>query len=298
VKLCDFGIARAVSDLSELPEGALEGKAAYMSPEHARGEKVDARADVFSATTILWEILSGRRMYKAQEGRDVLAVAKSGDVPPLPDRGLPDYPRLSAIVSKGLARDRNDRYASAGALLDDLEDYVVKNRITASPMRFGAFLTEHFEDEIVAVRRERERHAIGVAADLPAPELIPTLPGGHPAAAPPAQPFALPSDQPAPISLQASAIEELDADDDTPDLDAIARESHHDPSVRPAPLPSDPAPLLAPVVLLTPAAITPATPEAPTPAAAPARRPSPAVLVAAALGLVAVMLVLAFALKG
>jgi serine/threonine protein kinase len=50
VKLCDFGIARAVTDIAELPEGALEGKAAYMSPEQARGERIDARA-VFAAGT-------------------------------------------------------------------------------------------------------------------------------------------------------------------------------------------------------------------------------------------------------
>ncbi len=286
VKLCDFGIARAVSDLSELPEGALEGKAAYMSPEHARGEKVDARADVFSATTILWEILSGRRMYKAQEGRDVLTVAKSGDVPPLPDRGLPDYPRLSAIVSKGLAADRNNRYASAGALLDDLEDYVVKNRITASPMRFGAFLTDHFEDEIVAVRRERERHAIGVAADLPAPELIPSLPG---AAASPATPAPPP----------ASPIEELDAEaDDAPDLDTIERESHFEASSPLRPLPSDPAPLVTPVLLAPDEPAPKPVDLTPPSATAPEKKPAPTAMIAAAVGVVVVLIVIAMALKG
>ena len=163
VKLCDFGIARAVSDLSELPEGAMEGKAAYMSPEHARGERVDARADVFSATTILWEILSGRRMYRAAEGRDVLAVARAGEVPPLPTKGLPEYDVIAGIVAKGLHPDRESRYASAGALLRDLEDYAARNKLMASPMRFGQFLTEHFEEELVGVRRERERAALGLA---------------------------------------------------------------------------------------------------------------------------------------
>ncbi len=296
VKLCDFGIARAVTDLTELPEGALEGKAAYMSPEHARGEKVDARADVFSATTILWEILSGRRMYKAQEGRDVLAVAKSGDVPPLPARGLPDHARLAAIVSKGLARDRGDRYASAGALLDDLEDYVVKNRLTASPMRFGAFLTEHFEDEIVAVRRERERAAIGLASSLPPPEVMPVLPrGSSPPPEPP--PVTKPSQRP-------EQVDELDADavlDDAPDLDAIERKSLVSTPPAPHALPSDPAPLLvAPVLLTDPGLstppVTPSTPEAPATTGAPRR--SPVVYIAAAVGLVAVMLAVAFALRG
>ncbi len=284
VKLCDFGIARAVTDLTELPEGALEGKAAYMSPEHARGEKVDARADVFSATTILWEILSGRRMYKAQEGRDVLAVAKSGDVPPLPDRGLPDYARLSAIVAKGLAPNRDDRYASAGALLDDLESYVVANKITTSPMRFGAFLTDHFEDELVGLRRERERAAIGLAENLPLPDVIPALPQAEA----PAEPSSV-----EPESVASDALE----DDDTPDLDAIARESHSPPT--PAqPEPVEPDALVAPV-LSTPPAV--AAPDAPKPAAvpsadAPAKRPP----VAAIAAVVAVLVVIAvvIAMKG
>ncbi len=308
VKLCDFGIARAVSDLSELPEGALEGKAAYMSPEHARGEKVDARADVFSATTILWEILSGRRMYKAQEGRDVLAVAKSGDVPPLPDRGLPDYPRLSSIVAKGLARDRSDRYPSAGALLDDLEDYVVKNRITASPMRFGAWLTDHFEEDIVAVRRERERHAIGLASELPMPEVIPTLASRDSAPALDVQPVASTEK---PSHKRAATVDELDAEaEDIADLDAIERESHFKPSEPPQTPPSDQPPMLSAgaalshVQLATTPEASKTTPDekpattAVTSPSEPARKPSPAVLAAAVVGALVLVLVLVFALKG
>lgn len=147
VKLCDFGIARAIDDLSALPAGALEGKAAYMSPEQARGERIDARADIFAASTILWEILAGRRMYKAQPGRDVLDIAKAGEVPPLPDRGLPEHGRLVEILARGLAADRDQRYATAADLLHDLEQYIVKARLRASPMRFGQFLTEQFETE-------------------------------------------------------------------------------------------------------------------------------------------------------
>ena len=65
VKLCDFGIAHA-NDLvkEESAAEALKGKAGYMSPEHARGESLDARADVFAAGIILWELLAGRRLYK------------------------------------------------------------------------------------------------------------------------------------------------------------------------------------------------------------------------------------------
>ncbi len=76
VKVCDFGIARANDLLGAAQAGspahelgeALKGKAGYMSPEHARGETIDARADVFAAGIVLWELAAGRRMYKSAEG--------------------------------------------------------------------------------------------------------------------------------------------------------------------------------------------------------------------------------------
>lgn len=208
VKLCDFGIARAIDDLSALPAGALEGKAAYMSPEQARGERIDARADIFAASTILWEILAGRRMYKAQPGRDVLDIAKAGEVPPLPDRGLPEHGRLVEILARGLAADRDQRYATAADLLHDLEQYIVKARLRASPMRFGQFLTEQFETELVAVRRGREQAALSVVAPVPV-EVIPDLPlGPAPEALPePPRSVAPPPAQSAPEPGPASALE-------------------------------------------------------------------------------------------
>ncbi|MBL8601121.1 MAG: serine/threonine protein kinase [Myxococcales bacterium] len=204
VKLCDFGIARAIDDLSELPEGALEGKAAYMSPEQAKGEKIDARADVFAATTILWEIMAGRRMYKSQPGRDVLELAKAGDVPPLPNRGLPNHERLQEILSKGLAADRDARYASAAALLAELEDYIAEARLLASPMRFAQFLTEQFEHELVAARREREQAALSVVSPEPV-DVIPDLPSVEPPEPPP-EPAAVSQRAPAPPPAEVAEV--------------------------------------------------------------------------------------------
>jgi serine/threonine-protein kinase len=204
VKLCDFGIARALDDLTELPDGALEGKAAYMSPEHARGEKVDARADVFSASVILWEILAGRRMYKKPPQGEVIDLARAGDVPPLPERGFPDHARLQEILAKGLAKQREDRYATAGLMLRDLETYVAGARLMASPMRFGSFLTEQFEGELVSVRRTREQAALSVTVADPV-EVIPDL--ELPSSAPPPAPQLPPSTPrtPDPLATEAPA---------------------------------------------------------------------------------------------
>jgi serine/threonine-protein kinase len=105
VKLCDFGIARAVNVLDASPTETIEGKAAYMSPEHARGETIDARADVFAASIVLWELLAGRRLYKNTPNESALNQARNGEAPPIPDRGLPNYAKLVEIVAKGCARD-------------------------------------------------------------------------------------------------------------------------------------------------------------------------------------------------
>ena len=161
VKLCDFGIARAMSADEQPgaePRARVVGKAAYMSPEHARGEALDARADVFAAGILLWELCAGRRLYKGSED-EMLELARRGEVPPLPDRGLAQHARLAEIVARALAPDREQRFASARELRDALEDYAVATRLFASQIRFGAFLTDNFGVDLVLARRARERAA-------------------------------------------------------------------------------------------------------------------------------------------
>ena len=234
------------------------GKAAYMSPEQARGERIDGRADVFSASIILWELLCGRRMYKAQPDREVIDIARAGEVPALIDRGLPEYAQLQAIVSKGLAVDREQRYATAGAMARDLEDYVIRNRLRASPMKLGAFLTEQFETELVSVRRDLEQRALSVAAEVPV-EVIPDLGRYDDAPAPAATlPPRLMPDELAPLALPSSG----------PPLPA--------PRLDPAPAPVVPVP----------------APPSPVTSAAPAKRPV-ALMAVAALVLLGVLGVVA-----
>ncbi len=159
VKLCDFGIARANDTADALSPDAIQGKAGYMSPEHARGEPLDARADVFAAGVILWELLAGRRMYRADKAKaeGLLAVARRAEIPEVPARGLPFEKELHAIVHKALSVDRTARYQSAAAMLDALQRYVAKARLVASPIRLGDWLSEHFGNELVTQRRARER---------------------------------------------------------------------------------------------------------------------------------------------
>lgn len=160
VKLCDFGIARANDMADLLSEDVIKGKASYMSPEQARGEALDARADLFALGIVLWELLSGRKLYKAgSDGRQLLELARKAEIPAVPARGLPNEEKLHAIVAKALASDRSERFASAQAMLRDIEDYVASARLVASPIRFGEWLRDNFGENIIESRRSRERAA-------------------------------------------------------------------------------------------------------------------------------------------
>lgn len=186
VKLCDFGIARAyglsadehATDEGRVARARVAGKSAYMAPEHARGEEIDARADLFAAGILLWELCAGRRLFKGSE-EEMLALARRGRVPPLPDRGLPDQPRLQAILDRAFEVDRLKRWQTAADFLAALEEYAMANRLMASPLRFGEFLTEHFADEIVHVRRARELAAKGELDPGQEPEPVPAVDGSH-----------------------------------------------------------------------------------------------------------------------
>lgn len=93
----------------------------------------------------------------------MLELARRGAVPPLPDRGLPMQAELQGILDRALAFDPKDRWPSAGEMLRALDGYAAAAKLFASQLRFASFLSEHFEAEVVRVRRERERAAQALA---------------------------------------------------------------------------------------------------------------------------------------
>jgi eukaryotic-like serine/threonine-protein kinase len=140
VKVMDFGIARAVSDaqLTMTQTAQVIGTAQYLSPEQARGERVDARSDLYSAGCVFYELLTGRPPFT---GDSPVAIAyqhvKEDPIPP--SRVDPEVPAWAdAIVMKAMAKDPALRYQSAGEMRNDIQR-ALSGAPVAAPMRTEAY---------------------------------------------------------------------------------------------------------------------------------------------------------------
>lgn len=119
VKITDFGISR-VAFQSKALQAVLRGKYAYMSPEQVEGQALDCRSDLFSLGIVLWEVITGRRLFKAKEREETLARVRRAEVPS-PRTFRPEVSEaLEGILLRALARNPAHRYASAGEMLDAL----------------------------------------------------------------------------------------------------------------------------------------------------------------------------------
>ncbi len=122
VKVMDFGIARALADTASTmtQTSAVMGTAQYLSPEQARGEKVDARSDLYSTGCLLYELLTGRPPF-AGDSPVAVAYQHVREQPVPPSRVDPDVPReADSIVLKALAKDREQRYQTADDMRMDI----------------------------------------------------------------------------------------------------------------------------------------------------------------------------------
>jgi serine/threonine-protein kinase len=146
VKLTDFGVAKAGN--SQTSAGVLKGKFAYMSPEQSRGEPVDARTDVFALGIVLWEMLTGGRLFEGDSDVAVLRAVQQSAIAP-PARLNPDVPpELDAIVMRALERDPATRYQTAQELERALASFVLQHAKSIDDTDLGAYLRTLFADEL------------------------------------------------------------------------------------------------------------------------------------------------------
>ncbi|MFH2006186.1 MAG: serine/threonine-protein kinase [bacterium] len=137
VKLLDFGCAKASSAIrtTETLVGVIKGKLGYMSPEQTEDEVLDPRTDVFSASIVFHELLTGRRLFYADNDVDMLRAVQERPIPD-PRKYTPELPASVVDISlKGLARDRDQRYGSAAEMADALEAIILERRIPVARLR-------------------------------------------------------------------------------------------------------------------------------------------------------------------
>lgn len=127
VKIVDFGLAKANSQLEKSEPGIIKGKFSYLSPEAALGQAVDARTDIFAVGIILWELLAGRRLFLGETDLETVRQVQAAQVPPIRQFNPRVPPEIERVLAKALARDPLQRYQSARDLGQDLNATLYKS---------------------------------------------------------------------------------------------------------------------------------------------------------------------------
>jgi serine/threonine protein kinase len=153
VKLLDFGIAKATGVAPEQTgQGIFKGKLAYMAPERIRDEPFDGRSDLFALGVVLWELLTGRRLFRGQTEADTLKNVLQLRIPP-PSELRPDVPAaLDAIVLRALDRDPAARTPTGLEMADELEEVLAETRYHSKML--PALLQELFGSELASSQIE------------------------------------------------------------------------------------------------------------------------------------------------
>jgi serine/threonine protein kinase len=148
-KVVDFGIARSVDRTAERTStGMIKGKLAYMAPEQLRGLEPDRRIDVFALGVVLWECVTGKRLFqKGTEAATMCAVLQD----PIPAAsslapGIP--PELDAILTRALDRNPDERLQTAGELARELDRFIASRGVAVGPDEVGDVMRSHFQARI------------------------------------------------------------------------------------------------------------------------------------------------------
>ena len=129
VKVTDFGLAKATTQLEKTDPGVVKGKFSYLAPEAALGEPVDARADIFALGIVLWEMLAGRRLFLGETDYQTVKLVQQAQVPSLAQINPEVDEEFEALLRKSLARNPNDRYQSAAEFGEALMGYLFQHQM-------------------------------------------------------------------------------------------------------------------------------------------------------------------------
>ena len=171
-KVVDFGVAKATAmGGGATVAGQLKGKVSYMAPEQVRGEAIDRRVDIFAMGIVLYALTSGKHPFRRESEAATMYTIASDEVVVPPSKFIPNYPpSLEAVLLKALAKDKNDRFATASEFQRALDQCLPAAERANTDEDIGAFIRQLFGS-----KREESRAALADAlalADKSRPDII------------------------------------------------------------------------------------------------------------------------------
>jgi hypothetical protein len=165
VKLVDFGLARASSHLSEDDEDIVKGKFGYLAPEVTLGQGADKRVDIFAAGILLWEMLTGRRLFQGASDLETFKLVRDANIPD-PREFRREVPGdVVRVLMKALARNRDERYLAADDFARDLSVVLAQSGRAVTYQEVAA-LVRQAADERDRSRKAAGKDHAGVIGDL------------------------------------------------------------------------------------------------------------------------------------
>jgi eukaryotic-like serine/threonine-protein kinase len=159
VKIVDFGLAKANSQLERSEPGIIKGKFSYLSPEAAKGLPVDGRTDIFAVGIILWELLAGRRLFMGESDLETVRMVQAARVPSIREINRAVTPELERVLMKALTEDPDQRYQRARDFGTALNQLLFKMGRSVSSFDI-AELVDPIRKEREVKRRAAKRQSI------------------------------------------------------------------------------------------------------------------------------------------
>jgi eukaryotic-like serine/threonine-protein kinase len=198
-RIADFGIAHSGARITHTEPGLVKGKAAYMAPEQARGAVLDRRADVWGVGVMLWECLTGKKLFKSEtDAATVLRVMKEPIPPPSKEQARSPI-TLDPVCKKALDRDVSKRYASAHEMAAELLRAAERAGCLATSIEAADLLRSRFGEEIAGRQQAIRAHCANLRSSgagdtpsrpshrLPAAQRLRAVPPAPPGSTPPAR---------------------------------------------------------------------------------------------------------------
>ncbi|MBN2804545.1 MAG: serine/threonine protein kinase [Deltaproteobacteria bacterium] len=140
VKIVDFGLAKANSQLEATAPGVVKGKYAYLCPQSATGTPVDLRMDVFGCGIVLYEMLTGKRLFLGKNDLETIENVRAANIPYLPEINSDVTPDLDSILRKALAKEPENRFQTCDALAESLAGYLFSHRLKVTSFDLQRFV--------------------------------------------------------------------------------------------------------------------------------------------------------------